>query len=66
MGKELQGLEEGPKAKIHLDSLWVRFQKSQFGKRRAMMVYMDTGFKKFTSIYDKLALEMKKHTYLHE
>ena len=41
MEKELEAFKEGPKTKIHLDSL----KKYQIGKRRALMAYMDTGLK---------------------
>ena len=43
MEKECQGLEEGPKAKIHFDSLRATLINYQIGKRQNMMVYMDSG-----------------------
>ena len=43
MGKELQGLEEGLKAKMHLDSLRANLKKYRIGKRQAMMAYIGTG-----------------------
>ena len=52
MGKELERLGEGPKTKIHLDSLWATLKKYQTEKHQNVMAYMDTGFKKFTSIHD--------------
>ena len=45
MGKELEGLKGGPKAKIQFNSLRTTLKKYQIGKRLAMMVYMDTSFK---------------------
>ena len=30
----------------------------QIGKCQAMMAYIDTGFKKITSIHDRLAIEL--------
>ena len=41
MGKELEGLEEGPKAKIHLNI----HKKYQIVRYQAMTTYMDTGLK---------------------
>ena len=49
MEKELREREEGPKIKTHLDSLRATFKKYQIGKGRAMMIYMDSGFKKSLS-----------------
>ena len=43
MGKKLEGLKEGLKAKIHTDSLRVTLKKYKIGKYRAMMAHMDTG-----------------------
>ena len=54
IGKELEGIEEGPKARIHLDLLRAILKKRS-RKRPAMMAYMDTSLKKFTSIYDRLS-----------
>ena len=42
MGKELEGLKEGPKAKIHIDSLRKTLKRYQIGKRQAMMAYMNS------------------------
>ena len=58
MEKKLQILEKGPKAKIHLDLLRAALKKYQIGKLQAMMAYMDSGFKKITSVHDRLAIEM--------
>ena len=41
MAKEL-GLEEGPKAEIHMDLRRMTLKKYQIGKRQAMMEYMDS------------------------
>ena len=45
----LEGHEEKTKAKIYLHSLRATLKKYQIVKRQAMMAYMDTSFKKFTS-----------------
>ena len=42
MTKKLGGLEEGPKAEIHIDLLKMT-QKYQTGKHQAMMGYMVSG-----------------------
>ena len=41
--RELEGLEEGPKAEIHIDLLKTTLKKYQTGKRQAMMEYMVFG-----------------------
>ena len=41
MVKELERLEEGPKAEIHLDLQKISLKKYQIGKRQAIMDYMD-------------------------
>ena len=68
MGKELEGLEEGLKVKIHLGSLRGTLTMYQTGKRQDMMAYTDIWLKKITSTHDKLAIEWidayKKQTYL--
>ena len=40
MEKELQGLEEGPKAIIHLDSLRATLKKCQIGKLPVIMYHI--------------------------
>ena len=60
MEKELGRLEEGPKAKRHFDSLWATLKMYKIGKRQTMMAYIDW-FKIFTSIHDRLTIEMNKH-----
>ena len=45
MGRELQGPEEGHKAKIHLIHSEQYLKKYQIGKRQAMMEYMDSSLK---------------------
>ena len=40
-GKEL-GLEEGPKAEMHIDLLRMTLKNIKFGKRQAMMEYLDS------------------------
>ena len=41
MGKELEGLEEGPKAKINIDLLRTTLKK-QIGKHQAMIAYSNS------------------------
>ena len=43
MTRELEGLEEGPKAEIHIDLLEKKLKKYQTGKLQAMMEYMVSG-----------------------
>ena len=59
MTKEL-GLKKFRKRKY----TWIyskRHEKNQIGKRLTMMEYIESGFKKFTSIHDRLALEMNRY-----
>ena len=46
------GLEDGPKVNIHLDSFRATFKKYQIRKRLVMKAYMDAGFKKSLSSTD--------------
>ena len=55
--KGLEGLEEGPKAKIHIDLLRMTLKKNQIGKCHGIDRFW---FKKFTTIHDRLALEMNR------
>ena len=43
MTKELEGLKEGSKVEIHIDSLKTTLKIYQIGKHQAMMEYMDSG-----------------------
>ena len=43
MTRELEGLEEGPKAEIHTDLLKTTLKKYQTGKSHDMMEYMVSG-----------------------
>ena len=43
MTRELEGLEEGPKAEIHTDLLKATLKRYQTGKHPAMMEYMVSG-----------------------
>ena len=45
MGKEFEGLEEGLKAKIYLDSLRATLKMYQTEKCLAMMASINSGFK---------------------
>ena len=42
MGKESEGLEERPKAKIHMSSLRTTVKKNQICNYQAMMAYIDS------------------------
>ena len=64
MGKELEGLEEGPKVKIHVDSLRTKLKKIPNWKTPGHDGIHGFWFKKFTSIHDSLAIEMNR--YLQE
>ena len=59
-GKRVAGLEDETKAKITSIHLEQHYKKYKIGKRQAMMVYMDTGFKIFTTIHDRRAIEMNR------
>ena len=57
--KELEGLEEGSKAEIHIDLLKTSLKKSNW-KTAGHDGIHGFLFKKFTSIHDRLALEMNR------
>ena len=57
--KELEGLEEGPKAEIHIDLL-KKTQKIPNSKAPGHDKIHGFWFKKFTSIHERLALDMNK------
>ena len=67
MTKELEGLEEGPKAEINVDLLKTTLKKYQIGKRQAMMEYMDSGSRNLlpftTDKHEKWTDGYKEHTY---
>ena len=58
--RELEELEEGPKAEIHTDLLKTTLKKVSNWKTPDHDGIHDFWFKKFTSIHDRLALEMNK------
>ena len=60
MKKQIQELKEYSQTKIRLDSHREKLKKQQIGKRPAMIAYMDSGFKKFTPIHDRLAIIMNR------
>ena len=60
MTKELKGLEEGSKAEIHIDLLKTTLDKISNWKTPVHDGIYGFWFKKFTSIHDRLALEMNK------
>ena len=45
MTRELEGLEEGPKAEIHIDFLRITFKNYESGKCQVMLEYMVSGSK---------------------
>ena len=53
---EREGIEGGSKAEIHIDLLRMTLKKYQIGKRHDGI--QGFWFKKFTSFYDRLPLEM--------
>ena len=58
--RELEQLEEGPKAEIHTDLLKTTLKKASNWKTPGHDGIYGFWFKKFTSIHDRLALEMNK------
>ena len=58
--RELEGLEEGPKAEIHTDLLKTTLKKISNRKLPGHEEIHGFWFKKFTTIHDRLALEMNK------
>ena len=59
MAKELEGLDEGPKAEINIDFLKTTQKKSNW-KTPGHDGIDGFWFKKFTTIHDRLALEMNR------
>ena len=60
MTKGAEGHEEGLKAKIHIDLLETTLQKISNWKTPGHDGIHGFWFKKFTSIHDRLALEMNR------
>ena len=60
MTRELEGLEEGPKVKIHIELLKKTLKKISNWKTPGHDGIHGFWFKKFTSIYDRLSLEMNR------
>ena len=60
MTTELEGLEEGPNAEIHIELLKKTLKKISNWKTPGHDRIHGFWFKKFTSIHDKLALEMNR------
>ena len=58
--RELNGLEEGPKAEIHIDSLKTTLKRISNWKTPGHDGIHSFWSKKFTSIHDRLALEMNR------
>ena len=58
--RELEELEEGPKAEMHTELLKTTFKKVSNWKTPGHEGIHGFWFKKFTSIHDRLALEMNK------
>ena len=57
MTRELEGFEEGPKVGIHIDLLKTTLKNIKLENARPCHGFW---FNKFTSIHDRLALEMNK------
>ena len=60
MGKELEGLDKGPKAKIHLESFKATLRKVPNWKTPGHDVIHGLWFKKFNSIHVRLAIKMNR------
>ena len=60
MTRELKGLKEGPKAKIHIKLLKKTLKKVPNWKTLGHDGIHGFRFKKFTSIHDRLAVEMNR------
>ena len=60
MTRKIEGLEEGPKAEIHTDLLKTTLKKISNWKTPGHDGIHGFWFKKFTSIHDRLTLEMNK------
>ena len=60
MTRELEGLEEDPKAEIHIELLKKTLKKISNWKTPGHDGIHAFWFKKFTSIHDRLALEMNR------
>ena len=58
--RQLEGLEEGPKAEIHIELLKKTLKKISNWKTPGIDGIHGFWFKKFTSIHDRLALEMNR------
>ena len=58
MTRELEGLEEGPKGSIHTELLKKTLKKISNWKTQGHDGIHRFWFKKFTTIHDRLALEM--------
>ena len=60
MTRELERIEEGPKAEIHIELLMKTLKKISNWKTPIHDGIHGFWFKKFTSIHGRLALEMKR------
>ena len=58
--RRLEGLEEGPKAEIHMDLLKTTLKRIPNWKTPGHGGIYGFWFKKFTSIHDRLTLEMSR------
>ena len=58
--RELEGLEEGPKAEIHIKLLKTTLKRIPNWKTPCQDGIHSFWFKKFTSIHGRLALEMNR------
>ena len=64
MGKELEGLEKALRRKYTTIHSGQPLKQFQIRKLQAMIAYTGTGWKKFTSILNRQAIEMNR--YLQE
>ena len=64
MEKESEGLEEGPKAEIHINLLKTTLKQISNWKTPSHDGIHEFWFKKLTTIHDRLALKMNR--YLQE
>ena len=60
MGKELEGLAESPKVEIYLESLRTTLKRVTNWKTLGQQSRHGFGFKKLTSIHQRLALQLSR------
>ena len=60
MEKEFEGLEEDRRRKYASTPSDENSKKYQIGKRLTIILYMETGFKKFSPIPNRMAIKMNR------